>query len=74
MTRTELLVNGMTCSHCEQAVRAELLSVEGIVSVTVDAPSSLVTVDHTAPLSEAAVSAAIDEAGYELRSWPTQDA
>jgi copper chaperone len=57
-------VPGMSCSHCERAVREELEAVEGVESVAVDLGTKLVTVTG-APLDDAALRAAIEEAGYE---------
>ncbi|GAA2713448.1 MULTISPECIES: heavy-metal-associated domain-containing protein [Streptomyces] len=66
MTTTVYKVTGMTCGHCESAVTSELSALEGVTSVRAVAATGLVTVDSAAPLDEAAVRAAVDEAGYEL--------
>jgi copper chaperone len=68
MTKT-YSVPAMHCSHCKAAVRSELERVDGIRSVDVDLETKLVTVvgDH---LDEAALLAAIDEAGYEAKPVP----
>ncbi len=59
-------VNGMTCDHCANAVSKEVSQLGGVHEVTVDLSSGAVTVRSDAPLDEAAVRAAVDEAGYEL--------
>ena len=59
-------VKGMTCSHCVQSVTEELSALPGVTDVQVDLPSGGVTVASVAPLSDDAVRAAVDEAGYEL--------
>ncbi|MEV7424209.1 MULTISPECIES: heavy-metal-associated domain-containing protein [unclassified Streptomyces] len=59
-------VTGMTCGHCEGAVTGEISGIEGVVSVQAVAATGEVTVVSQAPLDEAAVRAAVDEAGYEL--------
>ncbi|WP_369215412.1 heavy-metal-associated domain-containing protein [Streptomyces flavofungini] len=59
-------VTGMTCGHCEGAVRSELSELAGVGSVEAVAATGLVTVVSAAPLDEEAVRAAVDEAGYEL--------
>jgi copper chaperone CopZ len=59
-------VHGMTCGHCVGAVTAELSKLGGVAGVNVDLSSGLVTVDSETPLDDAAVAAAIDEAGYEF--------
>lgn len=58
------LVPAMHCSHCEAAVKRELSEVEGVASVDVDLESKQVTVSGLG-LSDAALRAAIQEAGYE---------
>jgi copper chaperone len=59
-------VKGMTCSHCVQSVTQELSALSGVTDVQVDLASGGVTVASDAPLSDEAVRAAVDEAGYEL--------
>jgi copper chaperone len=63
---TTYTVTGMTCDHCVQAVSGELAALPGVDSVTVDLGSGAVTVSSGAPLADADVRAAVDEAGYEL--------
>jgi copper chaperone len=59
-------VKGMTCSHCVQSVTQELSALPGVTDVQVDLASGGVTVASDAPVSDEAVRAAVDEAGYEL--------
>ena len=59
-------VTGMTCSHCVDAVSAELKAVPGVTDVRVDLGAGAVTVTSAQPLDDDAVAAAVDEAGYEL--------
>ena len=67
MTTTEdYAVSGMTCGHCVNAVTQELLAVDGVTGVTVALEAggdSTVSVKSAAPLSDAQVDAALDEAG-----------
>ncbi|MFE4634753.1 heavy-metal-associated domain-containing protein [Streptomyces sp. NPDC056773] len=65
-TTTVYRVTGMTCGHCEGAVTAELTALAGVSSVKAVAATGEVTVVSAAPLDEADVRAAVDEAGYEL--------
>jgi copper chaperone len=65
----EYLVEGMTCSHCVSSVTEELTAVDGVEHVAVDlraGGTSRVTVTSTRPISDDAVRAAIEEAGYSL--------
>ncbi|WSV70256.1 heavy-metal-associated domain-containing protein [Streptomyces sp. NBC_01012] len=65
-TETVYEVKGMTCGHCEGAVTEEVSGIEGVTSVKAEAASGRVTVASAAPLTDDAVRAAVDEAGYEL--------
>jgi copper chaperone CopZ len=56
----------MTCEHCAHAVTKELRWLDGVSGVDVDLTSGNVTVTSDGPLDEAAVRAAVDEAGYQV--------
>ncbi|MFC9788204.1 heavy-metal-associated domain-containing protein [Rhodococcus sp. NPDC127528] len=64
-------VTGMTCGHCASSVREEVGKIDGITAIDVDVPSGRLTITSTAPLVDAAVIEAVDEAGY--RAAPAQD-
>ncbi|CAN5441597.1 cation transporter [soil metagenome] len=64
-SNTILLVPGMTCGHCEAAVKSEVGKVAGVTDVSVDLATKLVTVTGVA-LDHAALVAAVDEAGFEV--------
>lgn len=61
-------VTGMTCRHCVASVTEELSEIDGVTAVAVDLDSGRVDVTSDAPLDLAAVTAAVEEAGYELAS------
>lgn len=64
-----LEVEGMTCEHCVRAVTEELSSLDGVEVVWIDlrvGEASLVRITRTADVSDDAIGAAIDEAGYTL--------
>lgn len=63
---TEYTVTGMTCQHCVDAVAREVGGIDGVTGVDVDLDSGRVSVSSTQPVDDAAVRAAVDEAGYEL--------
>ena len=58
------LVPGMHCVHCVAAVEEEVSTVPGVESVAVDLVTKRVDVAGE-PLDDAAIRAAIEEAGYE---------
>lgn len=64
MSTLTLKVPGMTCGHCEAAVKSEVGKVAGVTDVTVDLGTKLVTVVGSDDRS--AIEAAIDEAGFEV--------
>jgi copper chaperone len=55
----------MTCEHCERAVRDELSALAGVDAVAIDLETKVVEISGRA-LDDAALRAAIDEAGYEV--------
>lgn len=64
MSTLTYIVNGMTCGHCVKAVTHELSEVPGVTAVDVNLETKRVTVTGT-HMNDAALRAAIDEAGYE---------
>lgn len=69
MTTTVIDVEGMTCGNCVKHVTEELTELDGVSAVDVDLNAgevSPVTVTSTAALDEAALRAAVDEAGYTV--------
>jgi copper chaperone CopZ len=58
-------VPGVSCDHCRAAITAEVEKVKGVSSVDVDLDAKRVTVAGE-QLDDAAVRAAIDEAGYDV--------
>lgn len=67
-TTTTLLVEGMTCDHCVSAIRTAVGQVEGVTGVDVDLASGEVTVTADQPPDDAALRAAVEDAGYDLRA------
>ena len=62
----ELEVKGMTCGHCEMAVRKALAKVPGVTAVvTVDRSTNRAAVEGVA--DTAALVAAVKAEGYEAR-------
>jgi len=60
------IVTGMSCGHCEKAVREAAAHVPGVSSVVVDLKGGRATVSFDPNATTlAAIAAAITEAGYE---------
>ncbi|MGF6888844.1 copper chaperone [Nocardia sp. GAS34] len=66
MSTSTYTVTGMTCGHCVSSVRKEIGGIEGVTGVEVDLASGRVEVTSQAPVSDEAIAAAVDEAGYQL--------
>ncbi len=66
MSTQTYTVEGMTCGHCAGSVTDEVSRVSGVTSVDVDLTAGAVTVVAAGALDDAAVAAAVAEAGYTL--------
>ena len=64
MSTTTYSVSGMTCGHCEGSVRSEVAKLDGVTGIEVSAASGSLVVTSATELDDAAVLAAVDEAGY----------
>ncbi|MCI1017201.1 heavy-metal-associated domain-containing protein [Microbacterium sp. C5A9] len=64
MTTTTYAVTGMTCGHCEGSVRSEVSKLPHVTDLAVSAASGTLVITSDAPVDDAAVLAAVDEAGY----------
>ncbi|NUT47381.1 MAG: heavy-metal-associated domain-containing protein [Saccharothrix sp.] len=66
MAESTFTVTGMTCSHCVASVTEEVTKIDGVTGVDIDLPTGAVKVTSAAPVEEADVRAAVEEAGYAL--------
>jgi len=66
MASSTYTVQGMTCDHCADSVTVEVTKIAGVTGVTVDVAGGRVTVTSTEPVSDEAVTDAVEEAGYEV--------
>ena len=62
MTKLNLLVTGMTCGHCEKAIKQAIKSVDANAAIEIKRTENLVIID-TAEAAETIV-AAITAEGY----------
>jgi copper chaperone len=65
MTTSEYRVSGMSCRHCEAAIRDEVSQIPGVAGVDVSSRTGRLIVTGAAPIDAHAVLSAVDEAGYE---------
>jgi copper chaperone len=66
MTTTTYTVAGMTCGHCVSSVTEEVSAVPGVTGVDIDLATGRVSLDSDGPVDDAAIAAAVAEAGYEV--------
>ena len=67
MPTTRIHVDGMTCQNCVRHVTEAIAEVAGVTSVSVDLDSASASVDTDGNLDLAAVTAAVEDAGYSIR-------
>ena len=67
MEQRTYTVTGMTCGHCEMSVREEVSEVAGVQDVEVSHETGRLVVSGDG-LSDEAVKAAVEEAGYAVSS------
>lgn len=66
MSTATYTVAGMTCGHCVSSVQEEVGRVAGVTTVDVDLKTGTVTVTSDAPVDDALIRDAVEEAGYEV--------
>ena len=66
MSTATYTVVGMTCGHCVNSVSEEVGQVSGVTDVDVDLATGGLTVTSNNEIGDAAVRAAVEEAGYRL--------
>lgn len=65
MATTQYQVTGMSCGHCEVAIRSEVEQIPGVSGIAVSSSTGHLAVSTDgAPIDDAAVLAAVEEAGY----------
>ncbi len=63
---TILKVEGMSCSHCENAVKNAVSALEGVSSVDVDLVNKIVTVTHEEAVAIETIKVEIEDQGYDV--------
>jgi len=67
MERTVLKVEGMSCSHCENAIKKAVGAIDGVGSVVVDLNGKTVTVEYdSSKVSLDSIKNEIEDQGYEV--------
>ena len=62
-------VEGMVCAFCAQGIEKRMNNIPGVVSVEVDLKTKVVLIqtDSATKISDAQLTAAVKEAGYNIR-------
>ena len=66
MSESTYTVTGMTCGHCVTSVTEEVQEIPGVSGVEVVLETGALTITSDQPVDEAAVKAAVEEAGYQI--------
>jgi copper chaperone len=66
MVDSTYTVQGMTCGHCVVSVAEEVSKIAGVSDVRVDLASGRVVITSDQPVTDAAVTEAVEEAGYQI--------
>ena len=61
-----LKIEGMMCPHCEARVKGALEALEGVSAAVVSHESGTAVVTLTAPVEDAALKKAVEDAGYPV--------
>ncbi len=65
MNSKELIIEGMTCGHCINAVRKSLDKIEGLKVISVEIGKAVVEYDENSSI-ESMICTAIENAGYKI--------
>lgn len=67
MVRTVLKVEGMSCSHCENAIKNSVCALDGVNAVNVDLLDKTVTVEYeNSKVSIDRIKSEIKDLGYDI--------
>ena len=64
--QTKLKVEGMACSHCENAIKTAVSAISGVTEVVVDLAVKTVTVIHEESVTASLIQSEIEEQGYDV--------
>jgi len=60
-----IIIEGMSCGHCEMHTKEELEKIDGVISAEADSDQGQAVVEMEKEVAEAKLKAAVEEAGYE---------
>ena len=68
MTKTTLIVHGMSCAACESKVRKALAALPGVSQVSVTVQTGRVVVEHDAAVGSADLAGIVTSLGYQVET------
>ena len=60
-----IIIEGMSCEHCEMHTKKELEKIDGVISAEADYDQGQAVVEMEKEVAEDKLKAAVEEAGYE---------
>ena len=60
-----IIIEGMSCEHCEMHTKKELEKIEGVISAAADAEKGKAVVELEKEVAEDKFRTAVEEAGYK---------
>jgi copper ion binding protein len=63
----KVLIDGMSCMHCVGRVKKVLDGISGVKEAYVNLEGKYALVESEAPVDDALIKAAIEDAGYEVK-------
>lgn len=64
--KLNIVVRGMSCSHCVNSVEKALLNLDGVKRVKVDLKSGKVVIEYVGVINKKDVNDCIQELGYKV--------
>jgi len=61
-----IIIEGMSCEHCEMHTKKELEKIDGVISAEADADLGQAVVEMEKEITESDLKAAVKEAGYNF--------
>ncbi|MFI8592874.1 heavy-metal-associated domain-containing protein [Microbacterium sp. NPDC078428] len=59
MTESRIVIDGMTCTHCEHAIHDALTPLVGVIGIRANASDGAAIVEHDGPLNIDEIAAAV---------------
>jgi len=63
-----IIIEGMTCSHCEKRVENALKEIDGVNKVDIFLDENKAVIEVSENISDAIIANAVDDAGYTVVS------